>query len=130
MKILNKFNLIALIFISLNSHAQNLVCFSNGYQNIVRSGNNTNNTHNILILNITDATIYAEANNPIDNKMFRNTYKIVSRSKETVSAYEVPMFEGMFAISSISISLQENIATRVTVNPNGASVILFKCNTK
>jgi len=131
MKKFNKLILFFLIFVSLNSFAQNFVCSSDGYQNIVRNGNNSTNTKNILILNIFETNINAEMNNEFDhNKMKKVTFKIVSRNNESISGYEVSPYDLGFSISSLSIHTQERIATRVVVNPYGASVILYKCFAK
>ena len=93
----------------------------------MRNGNNTNSTQSILILNIADSNIYIESNNQLNDKMDKKTYRIVSKSKESISAYEVPTFGDKFSISSITLSTEEKIATEVTVNPYGASVTLYSC---
>lgn len=121
---------ITLTFINTQIQAQNLVCSNNGYQNIVRSGNNNNNTQGVLILKISHPFIYAEYSGIIDKKMQKSNYKILSEDKDSISAYEVPVYEGAFSIGSISISIKENIATAVTANPYGASVTLYNCNSR
>ena len=117
-------------FLSLKAHAQNLVCSSNGYQNVVRAGNNNDNTQRILILKISSPVMYAEFSGLIDKKMRQSSYKIVSESKESLSAYEIPTYEGAFSISTISVSIKENIVTTVTLNPYGASITLYNCNAR
>jgi hypothetical protein len=119
----------AIFFYSLNSFAQNLVCTSNGYQNITRSGNNNNNNQRVIILKMIDSNVFAESDN-LFGGMVETTFKIVSKNNGIISAYELPKYGASESISSISISPLESIATRVTVNPYGASVILYRCNTK
>ena len=122
--------IIIFTFFNTQIQAQNLVCSNNGYQNIVRSGNNNNNAQGVLILKISHPFIYAEYSGLIEKKMLQSNYKIVSENKDSISAYEVPVYEGAFSISSISINIKENIATAVTANPYGASVTLYNCNSR